>query len=312
MTTSISQPDSSKLAVPTTYTSLRAEIRKTMKAGKLRAQRAVEREKVRTSWEIGKLILAHVLRDKRAGYGAQVITRLSKDLGLSRSELNRMVEFARAYPIVAPARQLPWTSYVALLSVNDAAERNALAKKAERNNWTRRQLRRELKNYKQKTDILDSSLKLMEPKRAEIGKFATMKPKYGEFKGKLVYDLGFSVFYKPAKGRLKNSKPSYTYRASVAQVVDGDTFWAFIHLGFGVNTEQKLRLRGIDAPELARAVGERAKRYLARKLKAAKDVVIMSSRSDKYDRYLADVWIDNVYLNQLLVDQGYARVVPAT
>jgi len=38
-------------------------------------------------------------------------------------------------------------------------------------------------------------------------------------------------------------------------------------------------------------------------------VLIKTSKSDKYDRYLADVFVNKIYVNQKLVDEGYAMRV---
>ncbi len=83
-----------------TYDQLVAAIRKARAASQARVEQAVQQEKVRECWETGKLIDEHVLQHKeRADYGAQVLERLSTDLGTSRTELSYMLQFARAYPI---------------------------------------------------------------------------------------------------------------------------------------------------------------------------------------------------------------------
>lgn len=295
---------SAKLTSPKTYSDLKSQIRSAIKRGKRRAEQAVEHEKVRTSWEIGKLILNHVLSHKRAGYGLQVKQRLSKDLGISRSQIDYMVEFAQAFPISPPAGKLNWSSYTDLLSINDPTKRKRLTEQAEKNKWTRAQLREELKKYKTPRSNWKKGGVLVEPKQGSLKSFAVVEPKAGPYQGMRVYDLGFSVFAKP-RGRLREAKASYTYEASVLKVIDGDTFWAVIDLGFGITIEQKLRLSAVDTPEIASKAGERAKRFLARELKKT-PLVIRTTKSDKYDRYLADVWAGGAYLNQLLLTKGHA------
>lgn len=44
------------------------------------------------------------------------------------------------------------------------------------------------------------------------------------------------------------------YPAEVVQVIDGDTFEARVHLWPGLNVTTRVRLRGIDAPELESAL----------------------------------------------------------
>lgn len=109
----------------------------------------------------------------------------------------------------------------------------------------------------------------------------------------------------------------YTYKAQVERVVDGDTIIVLIDLGFKVEERHYLRLRGIDCPELVTEEGKRAKRFVEKQLAKVSEVILTSTRSDKYGRYLADVWLpakavilsnakDLVFLNQLLLNEKLA------
>ena len=51
----------------------------------------------------------------------------------------------------------------------------------------------------------------------------------------------------------------YTYRGEVKSVIDADTIDVLVDLGFGVHTMQRLRLYGIDAPEMKTEAGKIAK-----------------------------------------------------
>ena len=62
-------------------------------------------------------------------------------------------------------------------------------------------------------------------------------------------------------------------------------------MGFGFTTKQKLRLRGLDAPELNTREGIAAKKFVEKQLKDVPSIIICSTKSDKYDRYLADVFL---------------------
>ncbi len=127
-----------------TYDQLISAIRETMAESRERIEAAVEREKVREAWEIGKLIDEHVLYHQRAGYAEQVVARLAKDLGMGQSELYRMMQFARTYPIVAPGRKLSWAHYRQLIAVNEPEMRERLADRAEKEKWSKRDLHREI------------------------------------------------------------------------------------------------------------------------------------------------------------------------
>lgn len=319
------------------YGELERRVRATLAEGRERAADAVERERVRTSWEVGKLIDEHILQHKeRADYGKQVLDRLAGDLGTSRTELYYMLEFARAYPIVRPGGQLSWGHYEALLSLNDPKERSEWEKRAEKEKWTKDRLKSELRRRAEIRETRPatpgSQKPLEEPLTAAPGKLFTyrvVKAIVGPLTGQLVVDLGFSNYVQPEKiskfkegeivilerGRLKRisgrEDELFTYSAYVTRVLDGDTFRAVIDLGFKFWTVQTLRLRGLDAPEIESADGQEAKEWLASVIASpggAKQspVLIRTVKSDKYDRYLADVWAGEKYINQELLDQGLA------
>ena len=97
-------------------------------------------------------------------------------------------------------------------------------------------------------------------------------------------------------------------------MIDGDTLKVRIDLGFKTWIRHTLRLRGIDCPELDTRAGEAAKAFVQSHLKEAALIVLHSSRSDKYDRYLADAFIparngpsEDVFLNNLLLEKNYAK-----
>ncbi len=366
------------------YDELLRAVRKVMAEGRTRAEQAVEQERVRTAWEIGKLIDEHILQHKeRAAYGSRVIIRLAKDLGRSETELKYMLEFYRAYPIRRPAGELSWSQHEALLAINEPKQRKALADRASRENWKRdrlrqeiRQITREMKKEKNPSvaETVAPGLPAVETLTAEPGKLRTyrvIRAKAGPLKGELVLDLGFATYHRPAKGlsRFKEgdlvsipspqpspkvrggsegeqrrgvSSPSgrgkgegkattadlFTYTADIYEVLDGDTVNAVVDLGFNIFTQQTLRLRGIDAPELMTADGREAKEALEKmiaespKLRAksknslssshlalSSPVLIRTTKSDKYDRYLVDIWNGDLYINQELVNQGHAVIV---
>ncbi len=99
--------------------------------------------------------------------------------------------------------------------------------------------------------------------------------------------FGFNIWRAiPKDSYSKVNEPAYTYSAQVESVIDGDTIWTIIDLGFGTLSRQKLRLNYIDTPELGTAPGEKASRYVRRILKANPNIVICTHKHDKYTRYL--------------------------
>ena len=321
----------------TTYEELVSAIRMAKAESKERVEAIVEQEKVREAWEIGKLIDEHVLQHKeRADYGKQVLERLAKDLDTSQTELSFMLQFARAYPIHWPANKLSWSHYEALLSLNDPNEREDVSKQAEKENWTRDRLREEVRKRqaagKAGEGKGDSGIAptqaVLTAVSSKPGLYRVVKAHYGKKPNQLVLDLGFANYYRPPgkfpfkegdivwedKGRLKKSKGAreedlFAYRAEVLKVIDGDTLTAAVDLGFGITTVQTLRLRALDAPEIETAEGGRAKEFLAKLLSKSSAILIRTQRSDKYDRYLVDVFADGHYVNQKLVEEGHAVIL---
>ena len=116
--------------------------------------------------------------------------------------------------------------------------------------------------------------------------------------------------YRLEKAKGKTESDLFTYYAEIERVVDGDTIIAQVDLGFGVTTRQYLRLRGIDSPELDTARGKQAKHFAESELKSVPYVIITSIKSDKYDRYLADIFYIKTgkeqFLNNQLLTRGLA------
>jgi len=118
-----------------------------------------------------------------------------------------------------------------------------------------------------------------------------------------------------------NLKELYTYKAYLGKVVDGDTLVVNIDLGFKVFIRQRLRLRGLDAPELGTKQGALAKKFLESRLQTCKFLIIKTHGSDKYDRYLVDVFYqkgetdeeavmkNGLFLNDEMIKGGLAGVL---
>ena len=97
--------------------------------------------------------------------------------------------------------------------------------------------------------------------------------------------------------------------ATVQQVSDGDSVTALTVHG----TKLRLRLLGIDAPEVAHGTkpgqpyGEDARDYLDH-LIGGKTVRVDAYGPDQYNRVLAVLWDEQVNVNLLMVAMGYAEV----
>ncbi len=329
-----------------TYDQLLSAIRQTRAASQARIEQAVDQENVREAWETGKLIDEHILQHKaRADYGRQVVIRLARDLGTSETELKYMLQFARTYPIRPPADELSWAHYREILSINDDEKRREVTAQAVREKWSRDQVRAEVRRRNSSSGSPKRPSEKLAATQGKPGAYRIVKAEAGPDKGELVIDLGFSNYFlfgdmsKFKEGDVvhsapqKTSKPGmvsyqftkqnkisaagpaqdeslFTYKAYVTEVIDGDTFDAVVDLGFAISTKQKLRLRGLDAPEIVSAEGREAKAFLEKHFaKTHNEILIKTSKSDKYDRYLADIWAGDVYVNQALIDEGLAVTV---
>lgn len=97
-------------------------------------------------------------------------------------------------------------------------------------------------------------------------------------------------------------------RATVTRVLDGDTFEAVVDTGFGNTHKDKFRMINIDAPEKkgeTLAAGQLSQRKLEEFI-LEKDVRLRSYGQDKYGRWLCDVWVGEVNINEAMVVGGFA------
>ncbi|MEA3371849.1 MAG: thermonuclease family protein [Campylobacterota bacterium] len=104
----------------------------------------------------------------------------------------------------------------------------------------------------------------------------------------------------------------YHYRAEVVSVYDGDTITANIDLGFHVSlTKEKFRLYRINTPEVRgdeKEQGIISRDWLREKILGKKvTLVTYKDKKGKYGRWLADIWLDGVCLNDELVKEGLAE-----
>lgn len=117
-----------------------------------KAIRAVDTERTLMYWHIGKRIFEEEQQGKdRAEYGTYLIKFLSEQLqpeygsGYSVRQIQWYRQFYRTFPIVSALRtQLSWTQYKLLLAVESQDKRAFYIAEAVKNNWTSRQLDRQI------------------------------------------------------------------------------------------------------------------------------------------------------------------------
>lgn len=92
-----------------------------------------------------------------------------------------------------------------------------------------------------------------------------------------------------------------TLRGKVVRVSDGDT----VVLLDADNTQHKIRLNGIDAPENGQPYGDKSKEYLSN-LIAGKEVTVEVKGTDQYKRILGVVYLGDTNINAEMIRAGYA------
>ena len=124
--------------------------------------------------------------------------------------------------------------------------------------------------------------------------------------------LFLSVFIFAASVSLAASF-SGPYAARVVSVYDGDTFTAEVFVWPGQVNRVKVRIAGIDAPEIRgkcareKILARRARETLRRILERAKRVELRNVRLGKYaGRVIADVYADGISVADEMIRRGLA------
>ena len=89
--------------------------------------------------------------------------------------------------------------------------------------------------------------------------------------------------------------------AKLLEVHDGDTISVLYKSG----KKYRIRLQGIDAPELSQPYGHASKKHLARLL-VGKNLTVRDEGRDMYSRKLAFIFVQGNNINLQMVKDGYA------
>ncbi|MFM2292046.1 MAG: hypothetical protein RIS29_1859, partial [Bacteroidota bacterium] len=134
------------------HQSLIHEIKSIISQSRDNAVRSVNWERTQMYWHIGKRIFEEEQQGKyRADYGTYLIKYLSEQLqpefgsGFGIRQLERYRQFYRTFPIASTLRtQFNWSHYKMLISISDEYKREYYIAEASKNNWTSRQLERQI------------------------------------------------------------------------------------------------------------------------------------------------------------------------
>lgn len=101
-------------------------------------------------WNVGKRIKTEILGNKRAGYGKEIVSALSRELtleygtGFSETNLWHMIRFAEVYPdekiLYALSRELNWTHFRHIIYIEDSLQRDFYAEMCRAERWSTRTL----------------------------------------------------------------------------------------------------------------------------------------------------------------------------
>ncbi len=251
---------------------------------------------VRGYWQAGQLATRY--KDSTG----MSFNDIAREIDVPDWALQRYTQFYRTFPDGYPKkygnRVVGWSLICCVLSVHDAKGREFYLKEACRHGWNKYELTKRIQ-----------------------------KDYYGAVEDAAAANQSKTL--KSPKQRL------YTYAAEVLKIVDADTFDLEIDVGFKTKQEHRVRLRGINAPEIGTSQGRKAKRFVEKefsrcvvKKSPAKGariarplVVVKTYKLGQYGRYTVDIYYlpgeadpesiaqNGKLLNQVLVDQCLARKV---
>jgi len=323
------------------YQALIAAIRHELREGLGKAEAAVQKQRVITYWHIGQHI--HGFLDGFSGPDITYLAPIAEEFDFEPNVVRKMLKFYRAFPRLPNPPPLSWTKYRALSSA-PASSRSALLKKAIAQDTSADELYA-LINAGRQGRRPSTAEKKLEYARGQLFVYKTLQGKHLKLKkGQIMVDCGFKWLHKARirtdssltggcmvrsvkteKGytlqycRKKELSWLYTYTARVQRVVDADTLLLTVDAGFDNWHDARVRLRGIDAPEMSTSAGLRAYQYVKKAL-GDRPVVIKSYKEGKYGRYLVDVFYcknrvadpqtiadEGIFLNQELLNRGLAK-----
>jgi predicted nuclease of restriction endonuclease-like (RecB) superfamily len=128
------------------------------------ALRSVDFHRVVMYWNLGRSILEEEQQGKkRAEYGTYLIKNLAEELvpeygtGFSVRQLERCRQFYKEFPIASALRtQFSWTHYKLFLPLENNGRREFYIAETSKNNWTARQLERQINSQLYERLLLSS------------------------------------------------------------------------------------------------------------------------------------------------------------
>ena len=129
---------------------LLVELRQWIHQARISAARAVDVRLCGLYWRIGTRIRKEILNNRRAEYGAGIVSAVGRQLeiefgrGFSEKSLRHMIRFAEAFPdekiVSALRRQLTWTHFKRLIYLDDPLKREFYVQMCRVERWPTRTL----------------------------------------------------------------------------------------------------------------------------------------------------------------------------
>ncbi len=130
------------------------EIKEIIQNAKEKVARTINVALTATYWHIGKRINNEVLKNRRAGYGKEIIKTLSAELtkeygrGWSEKQLRHCLRFAETFDdfeiVSALQRQLSWTHFKTIIYLKTELQREFYAQMCLLENWNTRTLQKKI------------------------------------------------------------------------------------------------------------------------------------------------------------------------
>ena len=196
-------------------------------------------------WQIGNRIRKDILREKRAEYGEQILSTLSKELeaefgrGFGRRNLFNMVRFAEVFPDIKIVQsliaQLGWTHFLHIIRLDDPLKRDFYAEMCRIERWSTRMLEKKIGGM-----LFERTALSRKPE-----KLAAMELKKLREEDKLTPDL---VFRDPYLLGFLGLKDSYVEKDLEAAILrDMESFILELGVGFAFLERQKrMTVDGVD------------------------------------------------------------------
>lgn len=269
------------------YPVLLKDINEILQETKTLAQKELSQIITNGYWKLGKRLSDENI-DKTIE--TSVLTELSNDLNFDITTLRRSIKFFQMWPQNPPTNEFPqltWSHYKILLKVNDEQIRLFYLNEAQNRSWNVRFLSQKIKER----------------------------------------DLMIGQENQSSENLLARKEDTiHVYKAHLDYVVDGDTLVINLDLGFDVWVKKRLRLRGINTPELSSddltsmddAI--KAKSFIEERIEDQSVIVVQTHKVDLHGRFVADVFYlpgekdkvrifkEGLFLNQELLDAGLAEV----